>query len=92
MRMAARLQAMQHQSYAGTVRKSGNRYVWTGKVNLIEKSLKIPMTWKKPRRIFVNSMSDLFQDMVPEEFIREVWKTMEEAHWHHYQILTKRPD
>ena len=50
MRMAARLQAMNHPNYVGTVRKSGERYVWTGKVNLIEKSLEIPLAWKKPKR------------------------------------------
>lgn len=92
MRMAARLQAMKHESYMGTTRKSGKRSVWTGKVNLVEKSLEIPLKWKKPRRIFVNSMSDLFQDKVPPEFIARAWKVMGKANWHNYQILTKRPD
>jgi protein gp37 len=92
MRMAARLQAMRHPSYEGTVRKSGNRPVWTGKVHLIEKALAIPLSWRKPKKIFVNSMSDLFQDGVPGPFIRRVWNTMEQAHWHTYQILTKRPE
>lgn len=92
MRMAARLQAMNHPSYAGTVRKSGGRPVWTGKVNIIESAIEIPLKWKKPRKIFVNSMSDLFQDGVPEEFIERVWKTMAAANHHIYQILTKRPD
>lgn len=92
MRMAARLQAMQHKNYVGTVRKSGDRYVWTGKIVLVKESLNIPLKWKKPKRIFVNSMSDLFQDGVPDEYIKDVWATMEKAHWHHYQILTKRPD
>jgi protein gp37 len=92
MRMAARLQSMQHPSYAGVARRSGKRPVWTGKINLIEKALHIPLTWKKPRKIFVNSMSDLFQDGVPAEFIRKVWDTMLEADHHIYQVLTKRPD
>jgi protein gp37 len=92
MRMAARLQAMEHPSYSGTVRKSGNRPVWTGKIHLIEKALAIPLSWRKPRKIFVNSMSDLFQDGVPTPFIRRVWDTMEQANWHTYQILTKRPE
>lgn len=92
MRMAARLQAMGHPAYQGTVRKSGGRPIWTGKVHLIEKSLAIPLSWRKPRKIFVNSMSDLFQDGVPIEFIRRVWDAMEHAHWHTYQILTKRPE
>ena len=92
MRMAARLQSMDHPSYRGTVRKSGSKPVWTGKVNLIEQSLSIPLKWKKPRKIFVNSMSDLFQDGVPEEFIEKVWDVMINANHHVYQILTKRPD
>jgi protein gp37 len=92
MRMAARLQAMEHPSYLGTVRKSGKRPVWSGKIHLIEKALAIPLSWRKPRKIFVNSMSDLFQDGVPSSFIRRVWDTMAQAHWHTYQILTKRPE
>jgi protein gp37 len=92
MRMAARLQAMQHPAYAHTTRKSGGRAVWTGKVHLIDKALTIPLTWRNPRKIFVNSMSDLFQDGIPSSFIARVWDTMEQAHWHTYQILTKRPD
>jgi protein gp37 len=92
MRMAARLQAMQHPAYAGTTRKSGGRPVWTGQIHLIEKALAIPSSWRKPRKIFVNSMSDLFQDGVPLTFIDRVWNAMEEANWHTYQILTKRPE
>jgi protein gp37 len=92
MRMAARLQAMDHPAYVGTTRKSGGRFVWTGQVRLIEKALTVPLTWRKPRKIFVNSMSDLFQDGVPLNFIARVWETMEQANWHTYQILTKRPD
>jgi len=92
MRMAARLQAMEHPSYEGTTRKSGGRPVWTGKLHLNEKSLMVPLTWRKPRKIFVNSMSDLFQAGVPISFVKRVWDTMEAAHWHTYQILTKRPD
>jgi protein gp37 len=92
MRMAARLQSMDHPSYRSTTRKSGGRPIWTGKVNLVAKALDIPLRWKKSRKIFVNSMSDLFQDGVPPEFIEKVWKTMVAADHHVYQILTKRPD
>jgi protein gp37 len=92
MRMAARLQAMRHPSYVQMTRKSGGRAVWTGELRLIESALSIPLSWRKPRKIFVNSMSDLFQDGVPTSFIGRVWDTMEKAHWHTYQILTKRPD
>lgn len=92
MRMAARLQAMEHPSYLGTTRKSGGRPVWTGKINLIESAIDAPLMWKKPRKIFVNSMSDLFQDGVPAQFVNRVWRTMRRADHHIYQILTKRPD
>lgn len=92
MRMAARLQAMRHPAYVRATRKSGGRPVWTGKIHLIEKALSTPLSWRKPRKIFVNSMSDLFQDGIPIEFIARVWEIMEKAHWHTYQILTKRPE
>ena len=92
MRMAARLQAMGMAKYAGTTRKSGKRHVWTGRVNLDAASLTAPLAWKKPQRIFVNSMSDLFQESVAEDFIRRVWQVMAKAHWHTFQILTKRPE
>lgn len=92
MRMAARLQAMGHAAYEGTTRKSGERPVWTGVLHLNEGTLEIPQRWRKPRKIFVNSMSDLFQDGVPDEFVRRVWNAMEQAHWHIFQILTKRPE
>lgn len=92
MRMAARLQLMNQQKYRGTTRKSGERYVWTGKVNLDEAALDTPLKWRKPRKIFVNSMSDLFQENVPISFIEKVWDVMGKAHWHTFQILTKRPD
>jgi protein gp37 len=90
--MAARLEAMGSEKYKGLTRKSGQRYVWTGKVNLDFSALDVPMRWKKPRMIFVNSMSDLFQDKVPSDFIKQVWDVMAATPRHTYQILTKRPD
>lgn len=92
MRMAARLQAMEHPVYDGVTRKSGKRPVWTGRIHLNRNALDVPMRWRSPRRIFVNSMSDLFQDGVPAHFIREVWDVMARAHWHTFQVLTKRPE
>jgi len=92
MRMAARLQAMGMKKYAGTTRKSGRRHVWTGRVNVDADALSAPLQWRKPKRIFVNSMSDLFQEKADEKFVRQVWNVMERAHWHAFQILTKRPD
>ena len=92
MRMAARLDAMGTAKYAGLTRKSGGRYVWTGKVSFDHAALDVPLSWRKPRLIFVNSMSDLFQEAVPEDFIAKVWQTMAATAQHTYQILTKRPD
>lgn len=92
MRMAARLDAMGVNKYQGLTRKSGRRAVWTGKVRLDRGALAIPGKWRKPRRIFVNSMSDLFHDSVPAAFVAEVWGVMAATPSHTYQILTKRPD
>lgn len=92
MRMAARLEAMGVEKYTGLTRKSGGRAKWTGKLFLDRKSLSTPATWSKPRRVFVNSMSDLFHADVPADFIAEVWQVMADTPRHTYQILTKRPD
>jgi protein gp37 len=92
MRMAARLDAMGAEKYKALTRKSGGRSVWTGKIRLDEKSLNTPRSWSRPRKVFVNSMSDLFHDDVPVEFIRRVWKVMQDTPRHTYQILTKRPE
>lgn len=51
-----------------------------------------PLLWKRPRTIFVNSMSDLFHESVPDDFIRSVFDVMERAHWHKFQVLTKRAE
>jgi len=92
MRMAARLEAMGTQKYQGLTRKSGGRYVWTGKVVTDEKALAAPLRWRNPRTVFVNSMSDLFHVAVPIEFIAKVWAVMAATPRHTYQVLTKRPD
>lgn len=92
MRMAARLDAMGQPKYRGLTRRSGGRSVWTGKLRLDHKSLEVPKSWSKARKVFVNSMSDLFHANVPAEFIARVWATMSETPRHTYQILTKRPD
>jgi protein gp37 len=91
-RLAARLQAMGSPKYEGTTRKSGRRHVWTGRLNIDQAALDAPFRWRRPMRIFVNSMSDLFQDAVPNEIIESIWSVMTKANWHTYQILTKRPD
>lgn len=83
---------MRHPKYQGTTRKSGHRTVWTGRVNVDAKSLNDPIEWKRGRRIFVNSMSDLFHEGVPTDFIQKVWRTMARCPQHQFQILTKRPE
>ena len=54
--------------------------------------LRLPLEWKRPRRIFVNSMSDLFHERIPDSFIDYVFETMVAADWHEFQVLTKRPE
>ncbi|MGE5295615.1 MAG: DUF5131 family protein [Solirubrobacterales bacterium] len=78
-RMAKRLRAMGQANYARGF-----------EVTVHEDSLDLPLRWKRPQRIFVNSMSDLFHDKVPFEFIRKVFAVMGEASWHRFQVLTKR--
>ncbi|MCU6797984.1 phage Gp37/Gp68 family protein [Paenibacillus sp. WQ 127069] len=83
--------------YAATMAKRlhamGNpRYADGFNITLHHDLIDLPQTWKKPRRIFVNSMSDLFHKDIPLEFIQKVFASMEKAHWHTFQILTKRSD
>jgi protein gp37 len=92
MQMARRLDAMGIEKYSGLTRKSGKRVVWNGMVREDPAALSLPHTWKKPRKIFVNSMSDLFHESVSDAFIRAVWSVMKDTPRHHYQILTKRPE
>lgn len=80
-RMALRLQAMGQPNYRNGF-----------EVTLHEHMLRLPFTWKKPRKIFVNSMSDLFHESVPTEFILRVFDVMNKADRHRFQILTKRAD
>jgi protein gp37 len=77
----------QHKKYGGLAR---NRE-WTGEVRLHPDVLHEPLWWKKPRRVFVCSMSDLFHPKVPFEFIMRVFNIMACTEWHTYQLLTKRP-
>lgn len=80
-RMAKRLQAMNQPNYV-------NGFKLTMHEHVLEK----PLDWKTPQVIFVNSMSDLFHKDVPLEFIQRVFDTMKRAHWHQFQVLTKRSD
>lgn len=80
-RMANRLQAMGQPNY-----RNGFQ------LTLQPHALEVPLRWKKPRTIFVNSMSDLFHADVPVGYIQRVFDVMKRANWHTYQILTKRSD
>jgi protein gp37 len=80
-RLANRLQAMGQPNYEKGF-----------DLSLHESAIELPLKWKKPQRIFVNSMSDLFHKQVPVEFIQKIFDVMRRAHWHEFQILTKRSD
>lgn len=92
MLLASRLAKMGQEKYEGTTRKSGGRPKWNGTVKLDPKSLDIPRRWRKGRLIFVNSMSDLFHDAVPLEYIQAVFRVMAGTRQHTYQVLTKRTE
>jgi protein gp37 len=92
MNMARRLEAMGVDKYKGLTLKRGKRIIWKGNVREDTKALEAPYRWRKPRKVFVNSMSDLFHEGVSEEFIEAVWQVMRDTPRHHYQVLTKRPD
>jgi protein gp37 len=80
-RLALRLRAM------------GNlRYRNGFSVTLHPDQLTLPLRWRQPRRVFVNSMSDLYHDAVPDDFISQVFEVMTRADWHIFQVLTKRSD
>lgn len=87
--LAKRLKAMGQQKYQrdGDPRTSGPGFGLT----IHEDTLETPHRWRKPRRVFVNSMSDLFHPRVPEGFIRRVFHVMADTPRHQYQVLTKRP-
>jgi protein gp37 len=77
--------------YSGTASKAANgNAVWTGEVRLWEAALEQPFGWKKPRRIFVNSMSDQFHPGLPNTAIARVWAVMALNERHTFQVLTKR--
>ena len=78
-RMALRLQAMGQPNYVNGF-----------KLTMHEHMLEVPLRWKKPRMIFVSSMSDLFHQDATLEFIQKVFKVMRHASWHTFQVLTKR--
>ena len=90
LKMAGRLKLMGQAKYQndGDPATSGPGFALT----VHPTALTIPFHWRKPRKVFVNSMSDLFHDRVTDAFILRVWAVMRATPHHHYQILTKRPE
>lgn len=78
------------QAYEGLARHTSAGPRWTGKVVLVEEHLNDPLRWQRPRRIFVNSMSDVFHEAVADATIGRLFSVMASAHRHQYQVLTKR--
>lgn len=68
----------------------GHPYEQGFDLKLWPQRLDVPLRWRRPRLVFVNSMSDLFHEDIPDEFIAEVFEVMGRAHWHTFQVLTKR--
>ncbi len=95
-RMALRLEHMPNgtgEKYKGTARRARDgRPVFAGKIYLDHAALDTPRHWRSARMIFVNSMSDLFHEGVPSEFIRAVFDVMADCSQHTFQVLTKRPE
>ncbi|MFI6055472.1 phage Gp37/Gp68 family protein [Streptomyces violascens] len=77
-------------AFAGTTKRTSEGLDWTGKLNLLEDRLAQPLTWKKPARVFVNSMSDLFHDQIAQSWIADIFAVMAAARRHTFQLLTKR--
>ena len=92
MRMARRLEKMGSAKYEGLTRQSGGSWKWNGNVRLDRPSLSQPSAWRVPKKIFVNSMSDLFHEALELREIQLVFEAMHQAPHHVYQILTKRAE
>lgn len=81
------------EMYAGvTTRHENGQLDWSGVITFVERKLWEPMSWQAPRRIFVNSLSDLFYEEVLLEWIAAHWALFALTPWHTYQVLTKRPE
>jgi protein gp37 len=80
-RMAERLKAMGQPNYVNGF-----------EITLQPQALALPLQWKKPQKIFVNSMSDLFHEEIPFDYLKNVFQVMNQADWHLFQVLTKRAD
>jgi len=90
-RVAWRFGSKPGTPYHGLVQMTSQGPKWTGKLQLVHTALNEPGFWKKPSRVFVNSMSDLFHEAVPDEFIEKVFVVIARHPQHTFQVLTKRP-
>lgn len=79
------------ETHVGLTQKGERGVDWTGEVRCLPERLEVPLRWRKPRRVFVDSMSDLFHPDVPFGFLVDVFTTMADAMQHTFQVLTKRP-
>jgi protein gp37 len=70
----------------------GHPYQQGFDLRLWPERLEVPLRWRRPRTIFVNSMSDLFHEEIPTEYIAKIFDVMQRAEWHVFQVLTKRPE
>ena len=91
-RMGGHPNAAIRRANEGVVGYKANELEWSGVVRPLPDRLQYPLRWRKPRMVFVNSLSDLFHKDVPDDYIAEVFATMRSAHWHNFQVLTKRSD
>jgi protein gp37 len=80
------------QTYEGLTKSTASGPRWLGVLREVDEAVELPLHWRKPKLIFVNSMSDLFHEKVSVDFLRRVFATMERAAWHTFQILTKRSE
>ena len=86
---------MSSGAYDGLVKKMGDEWRWTGEVRFVPELLDVPLRWRRPRRIFVNSMSDMFHEKVERSWLDAIFGVMARAvheRGHSFQVLTKRPE
>ena len=89
MAKANKATAGRKRHYLHVINEHGH---WNNKIALVKEALDDPLKWKTPSLIFVNSMSDLFHKDVPLDYIQKVFEVMRKAHWHQFQVLTKRSE
>ena len=92
MRDVYRIGCAHPDKFGGLVEMRKNGPEWTGELRLARDKVGLPLSWRDPRKIFVNSLSDLFHEKIPFDFIDDCFITMLKAERHTFQVLTKRPE